>query len=387
VTGLAGGDAAGGFVAPLQAVASSSAAPAADLSAVTASGAIAGGDPRAGSTRPAAGAAMSGAAGSGPGTSRAATSGALAVLAAALLWGTTGTAAALAPDVGPLAIGAAAMGVGGLLQAATARRLLHRHASTLRARRGLVLLGAVAVAVYPLAFYSSMRLAGVAVGTVVSLGSAPLASALVERLVDGQRLSRRWLVAAGTGVAGMVLLCVAQAMSGGHASAGAGVSAATAVLGVLLGLVAGATYALYSWVAHRLMLAGVPSRAAMGAVFGVGGLLLLPVLAVTGAPLLASWGNAAVGAYMALVPMFTGYVLFGWGLARIAASTATTLTLLEPAVAAVLAVLVVGERLPAAGWAGVGLVVACLAVLTVPARSAAGAERRLRRRRLLRWTP
>jgi DME family drug/metabolite transporter len=324
---------------------------------------------------------------SGPGTSRAVTSGALAVLAAALLWGSTGTAAALAPDVGPLAIGAAAMGVGGLLQAATARRLLHRHAATLRNRRGLVLLGAVAVAVYPLAFYSSMRLAGVAVGTVVSLGSAPLASALVERLVDGQRLSRRWLAAAGTGVAGMVLLCVAQAMSGGHASAGAGGSAATAVLGVLLGLVAGATYALYSWVAHRLILAGVPSRAAMGAVFGVGGLLLLPVLAVTGAPLLATWGNAAVGAYMALVPMFTGYVLFGWGLARIAASTATTLTLLEPAVAAVLAVLVVGERLPAAGWAGVGLVVACLAVLTVPARSAAGAERRLRRRRLLRWTP
>jgi DME family drug/metabolite transporter len=315
-----------------------------------------------------------------------ATAGALAVLAAALLWGTTGTAAALAPEVGPLAIGAAAMGIGGLLQAATARRPIARHAAILRGRRGLVLLGAVAVAVYPLAFYSSMRLAGVAVGTVVSLGSAPLASALVERLVDGHRLSRRWLLGAGVGVAGMVLLCVAQAVGGGHAAGGAG-TAASAVLGVLLGLVAGATYALYSWVAHRLMLAGVPSRAAMGAVFGVGGLLLLPVLALTGAPLVASWGNAAVGGYMALVPMFTGYVLFGWGLARVAVSTATTLTLLEPAVAAVLAVLVVGERLPVAGWVGVGLVVACLAVLTVPARSAARAERRLRRRRLLPWTP
>lgn len=320
----------------------------------------------------------------GPDPRRAAASGALAVLAAAVLWGTTGTTAALAPEVGPLAVGAAAMGVGGLLQAATARRQVVRHRATLRDRRALVLLGAAAVAVYPLAFYSSMRLAGVAVGTVVSLGSAPLASALVERLVDGHRLSRRWLLGAGVGVAGMVLLCVAQAVGGGHAAAGAASTPAAAVLGVLLGLVAGATYALYSWVAHRLMLAGVPSRAAMGAVFGAGGLLLLPVLVVTGAPLLASWGNAAVGAYMALVPMFTGYVLFGWGLARVTVSTATTLTLLEPAVAAVLAVLVVGERLPAAGWVGVGLVVACLAVLTVPAPSAAGAGRRLR---LLRWTP
>ena len=45
-------------------------------------------------------------------------SGIVFVLVAALLWGTTGTAAAMAPGVGPLAIGAAAMGVGGLLQAA-----------------------------------------------------------------------------------------------------------------------------------------------------------------------------------------------------------------------------------------------------------------------------
>jgi DME family drug/metabolite transporter len=90
---------------------------------------------------------------------------------------------------------------------------------------------------------------------------------------------------------------------------------------------------------------------------------------------------------MALVPMFTGYVLFGWGLARVPVSTATTLTLLEPAVAAVLAVLVVGERLPAAGWVGVGLVVVCLAVLSVPARSAGRAERRLRARGRLPWTP
>jgi DME family drug/metabolite transporter len=317
--------------------------------------------------------------------------GAAAVLAASVLWGTTGASATLAPDVGPLAIGAAAMGIGGLLQAGTAHRVIARHRATLVARWPLVLLGAVSVAVYPLAFYTSMRLSGVAVGTVVSLGSAPLVSAVVERLVDRRRLSRRWAWAAAVGLAGIVLLCGSRALAGAgavtHGARGAAGSGRDVALGVVLGLLAGTTYALYSWVAHRLMLGGVPSRAAMGAVFGVGGALLLPVLAVTGAPFLASWANAAVGGYMALVPMFTGYVLFGWGLARIPVSTATTLTLLEPAVAAVLAVAVVGERLPAAGWAGVGLVVASLAVLTVPGRSAAGAERRLRRARRLPWTP
>ncbi|MFI8292049.1 DMT family transporter [Streptomyces sp. NPDC085614] len=295
--------------------------------------------------------------------------GSACVLAASLLWGTTGTAATFAPSVGPLAIGAVAMGLGGLLQALIAAPRIRRDAARLRARRGVVVLGALAVAAYPPAFYSSMHLAGVAAGTVVSIGSAPLASALIERVVDGRRLTRRWITGAVLGLSGTVLLCVAEA-AGAPSGPGAR-SAGTTVLGVGLGLVAGLTYALYSWAAHRLIHGGVSSAAAMGTVFGFGGLLLAPVLVATGAPLLASWPNAAIGAYLALVPMFLGYVLFGWGLAHVPPSTATTLSLLEPAVAAVLAVLVVGEHLPALGWAGITLVVGCLAVLTTPSRSGA----------------
>ncbi|MFI2780270.1 DMT family transporter [Streptomyces sp. ALB3] len=282
------------------------------------------------------------------------------MLAASVLWGTTGTAATFAPDVGPLAVGAAAMGLGGLLQALIAAPQIARHSAGLREQRGTVLLGAASVAIYPLAFYSSMHLAGVAVGTVVSIGTAPLASALIERVVDGRRLTRRWMLAATLGLVGTVLLCLAEAT---------GASMARTLLGMALGGIAAATYALYSWAAHRLISRGIPSRATMGAVFGTGGLVLLPVLAITGTPLVASWSNAAVGAYMALIPMFAGYVLFGWGLAHVPASTATTLSLLEPVVAAVLAVLVVGERLPVTGWAGIALVITCLAVLTTPAPS------------------
>jgi drug/metabolite transporter, DME family len=225
-----------------------------------------------------------------------------------------------------------------------------------------VLLGGLAVAVFPMALYTSMRLAGVAVGTVVSIGSAPLASALTERMIDHHRLTARWMSGAALGLAGIVALCLAQATEPhpGHASAW------PTILGVALGLAAGTTYAIYAWAAHHLIGRGVAARAAMGSVFGLGGLLLLPVLLATGAPLAASWANAAVGGYMAVVPMFTGYLLFGWALARVSASTATTLSLLEPAVATILAVTVVGERLPAAGWAGLALIAGCLIVLTAP---------------------
>ncbi|WP_458115860.1 DMT family transporter [Arthrobacter sp. D2-10] len=286
--------------------------------------------------------------------------GALFVLIAAVLWGTTGTVASFAPDVGPLAIGAAAMGVGGLLQAALASPGLAQARQELRRRWLTIAVGGLSVAIYPLAFYSSMRLAGVAVGTVISIGSAPIASAVIERVIDGHKLTRRWVSGAGVGLAGVVLLTFVEPA---HAA-----EAGNAGVGVLLGLLAGATYALYSWAAHRTMQGGVPSRVAMGTIFGVGGVLLMPVLLATGAPLLESWNNFAVGAYMALVPMFLGYVFFGLGLARVRASTATTLSLAEPVVAAILAVVIVGERLPAAGWIGVALVIASLAVLTVPVR-------------------
>ena len=284
------------------------------------------------------------------------------VLAASVLWGTTGTAATFAPAVGPLAIGAAAMGLGGLLQALTATAPMTRQRAALRAQWRMVLLGGLAVAVFPMAFYTSMRLSGVAVGTVVSIGSAPLASALAERMIDHHRLTARWMSGAALGLAGIVALCLAQATEPhpGHASAW------PTVLGVALGLAAGTAYAIYSWAAHCLIGRGVTARAAMGSVFGLGGLLLLPVLLAAGAPLAASWANAAVGAYMAVVPMFTGYLLFGWALARVSASTATTLSLLEPVVATILAVTVVGERLPAAGWAGLALTAGCLIVLTAP---------------------
>jgi drug/metabolite transporter, DME family len=84
---------------------------------------------------------------------------------------------------------------------------------------------------------------------------------------------------------------------------------------------------------------------------------------------------------MALVPMFLGYLLFGFGLTRVPSSTATTVTLTEPAVATVLAVLIVGERLTAVGWTGLAIFAAVLVILALAPANADGPSPSLTARR------
>lgn len=276
------------------------------------------------------------------------------VIAASCFWGTTGVSASLAPEVGPLAIGAAAMGGGGLLQAAIAMPLIVRSITALRSKLSFLILAGLSVALYPLAFYGSMRLAGITVGTVVSIGSAPALAALIEWLADGKRPTARFAFSALMGALGIAVLALAR--TGGSVGS-------DPALGLLAALLAGLTYAFYSWAAGRLMRQGIPGKAAMGSLFGIGAAFLFPVLLATGAPFLDSFRNLSVGLYMSTVPMFLGYLCFGFGLARIAASEATAISLLEPVVAAGLAALIAGERLPGLAWCGIGLIFASLAFL------------------------
>ncbi|MCH7335899.1 EamA family transporter [Acinetobacter sp. NIPH 2699] len=285
----------------------------------------------------------------------------IAVLVASVLWGTTGTAASYAPNLSPLAIGAIAMGGGGLLQALLAHKNILSHLPQIRSYFPLLLVGMISVAIYPLAFYSSMRMAGITIGTVVSIGSAPLFTALLEKFFDQKALSLKWLISFIFGVAGVLLLSIGESHSQGSSSA---ISADQKSIGIILGLIAALTYSLYSWAAKKMIDQGVNSRASMGLIFGFGALILLPTLFFTGSNLFDEPVNLYVVGYMMLIPMFLGYLLFGYALKTISASTATTLTLFEPLVAALFAVLLVGERLAPIGWIGMVLIFMCLAVLS-----------------------
>ncbi|EPA0531555.1 DMT family transporter [Vibrio alginolyticus] len=281
--------------------------------------------------------------------------GTLSILFASTLWGTTGTAASLAPDVSALAIGAFSMGIGGFMQACMSAKSLKRDFRKVVHKKKTLLISIIALATYPLAFYSSMRFAGVAIGTVISISTAPFFSALLECLFSrNQTITKRWMMSFAIGVIGITLLLASES------SANSLFDQDMKHWGVLLGLLAGLTYAIYSWGVKAMIDHGIESQTAMGSVFGIGGVLLLPTLFITGDNLFASSTNTAVMLYMALIPMGLGYVAFGFGLRFVTASGASILTLFEPVIAAALAVAIVGEEISFIGWVGITLTLVCL---------------------------
>lgn len=279
----------------------------------------------------------------------------LAVVAASLLWGTTGTAASFSPDVSPLAIGAFSMGLGGVLLALNACQQIHREYALLKQHFVLCIMGGLSVAVYPLAFYTSMRWSGVAIGTVVSIASAPFFSVLLERLLNQKSISPKWWKSAGFGTLGIVLLTFSRIDQPEHL-----LNLVLQQWGIVLGLVAGLTYATYSWTAKQLITVGIGSRTAMASMFGLAATVLMPSLLFTSQHMFSTSLNLSVALYIALIPMFVGYKLFGYALNHIEASQATLITLLEPAIAAILAVVIVGEKFSWFGWVGMLSIAVCL---------------------------
>ena len=292
----------------------------------------------------------------------------LLVVAAAALWGTTGTARALGPDAAsPSAVGAARLVVGGaclllaarsgLLAAARPRPARDRaggEASRRRSALGLAV-AAGAMAAYQPLFFGGVARTGVAVGTVVGIGSAPILAGVLGAVVRGERPGRRWWIATGLALTGTLLLV------------GTGGADDVDPAGIGLAVGAGLAYAVYVLASKLLLDAGWEADAVTVRVFAWAGLVLVPV-AVAGLGPLLSPGGLLMVLHLGVLTVAVAYVLFGRGLRGVGVGAAGTLTLAEPATAATLGVIVVGERLGASTVVGIALIAAGLVVLTVPRR-------------------
>jgi DME family drug/metabolite transporter len=285
----------------------------------------------------------------------------LQVLLAAVCFGTTGTAQALGPDASPVTVGAVRIAVGALLLLLAQRVVTRAHSG--RWARGPVVAGALGVAAYQLCFFAAVKDTGVAVGTVVALGSAPALAGAGAWLLDRRAPGGAWAAATALACAGVALI----ALAGG----GSEVSAP----GVALAVGAGASYAAFTLSSKRLLDAGHAVEPVMARVFGWGAVLLIPVLLLGDTGWASTPGGAAMALWLGAVPTAIAYLLFARGLRLLPAGEVATLTLGEPVTATILGAVVLSERPGAGAIIGIVLILAGLAALALPRRRPGPAPR------------
>ena len=266
---------------------------------------------------------------------------ALLVLAGASLFGTVGTAQALGPDVPADTLAAARMFLTGVALVLVAAAYGRRTGILVAARQAPAWFAGLGQAAFNLCFLAAMQQAGVAVGTLVAIGAAPLATGLITRHV-----TRLWLAATAVAVLGLVLLVGGQQ----------GTPEAPSATGVVLALGAAASYATYIVAGNAAEARGLETQSFLAASFSVAALLTLPWLVLGDTGWIGTGGGSLLLGYLVLVPTILAYSLFNRGLRGVRSSTASTLALVEPVVAASLAFVLLGERLGPTGLTGGALV-------------------------------
>lgn len=279
------------------------------------------------------------------------------VLAAAALWGTTGTSQSLAD--GQLTagwFGALRLAVAATFFAVyawiTGRGATRAGSSAAPLPWPGVLGAGLCMAVYNLAFFAGVRLTGVGLGTAIALGSGPLWAGVLQAIVSRQLPSVQWWLGTVAAVAGGVLMTLSSG-SAGHA---------VSATGVALCLSAGLSYAVYTLINKSLVRDVGAARATLSA-FTVAAVVAVPAAWIEGGmphPVAADlWAVLYVGVVTAGV----AYLLFSYALRHISAATGVTLALFEPVVAFTLATLILREQPGVLSFAGLALVVAGVLVV------------------------
>ena len=278
-----------------------------------------------------------------------------AIVAAAMLFGTAGTALELGPDAAePLSVGAVRIAVGTIVLWIAAGVRTSVSIAALRPHLTVIALGGAGVAAYTPLFLGAVERAGVAVSTIIAISTGPFATATLEWGWRHRRPSLGWLLGTALTVVGSAVLVSTVSADDKQIDA----------LGVTLAVAAGLGYGVYSVTTKATIERGVDVAVALAAPFTIGAVVLV-VAAFVGSSWswLGGWDGIALAAYLGVFATGVAYLLFGFGLAHLTAATTVTLVLAEPVTAALLAELVLDETIPILGWLGIVTVVAGLVVV------------------------
>ena len=283
--------------------------------------------------------------------------GALSIVGAATLWGTTGVATQAIYNfsaTNPLSVAFLRVAIGAVVLIALCWRRLGRRMWLVKRRDALLMafLGLMQ-AIFQYTYLAAIPECGVTIATLIALCVAPVIVVFFSALFLRERVTIKIVIALLCALSGTVLLTVMPSgpQHAGHILTGVGFSliCASCYAGVVLGGRA------LSECYHPLQV--------NAAAFGLGALLLLVCSLIT--PLVFSYPTQSwlLLLYLGCIPTALAYVLFQAGMLSTPATLTSILTLAEPLTAAILAWLLFGESLSVSGIAGAFLLLGTILLL------------------------
>jgi drug/metabolite transporter, DME family len=269
----------------------------------------------------------------------------LGVVGASVLFGTSGTARSFLPDDAP-SLGIAAMRL--LIGAAPLMLFAFvMHRSSFRTPNRQIVVAGCAMGLFQVLFFQSISLTGVAIGTMVTIGSGPVIATAVEFVVS-RKIS--WSIASGVAVAlaGLSILVL-----GSTASDGGDFS----LQGIMSGVGAGTCYAAYTHISKGLLTRGWSGAWVMAQSFSVSALVCSAFLFTVPMQWLASSQSVATVVYLGIATIAIPYLLYALSLARLTSAVVVTLTLIEPVTATALGAFFLNENITMVSWMGAAIVV------------------------------
>jgi drug/metabolite transporter, DME family len=267
------------------------------------------------------------------------------VVAASVLFGTSGTARSFLPDDAP-SLGIAALRL--LIGAAPLMLFaFFMHRSSFRRPNRQIVVAGCAMGLFQVLFFQSISLTGVAVGTMVTIGSGPIVATAVESIV-GKKVSLTMVSGVAVALVGLSILVL-----GSSAGAGKEIS----IQGIMSGVGAGACYAAYTHISKGLLTLGWSGAWVMAQSFSVSALVCSALLFTVPMQWLSSTQSVIAVVYLGIATIAIPYLLYALSLARLTSAVVVTLTLIEPVTATALGAFFLNENITIVSWMGAAIVV------------------------------
>lgn len=221
-----------------------------------------------------------------------------------------------------------------------------------------VIWATLSLILYQLCFFVVCKKIGVAVGSVVAIGSVPIVVGFFAWLLLKEKPTKIWYIATFFMLVGLVALGLSNA----------GDNLNFNIFGIVLAVIAGCGYGLFL-VFIKPALEGNGSVEIMIIVFILGGILMLPIVfsqpmdwifTIRGMLCILNWGGITAA---------LAFFLILYGMKTTPVNVAGALSITEPFCAALWGILILNEQVGFQGYVGLSLILSSSILLVIPQKT------------------